>query len=158
MASLPDGMVLRTGAKDKDRFRAEDCDNPDFFIDGILTTGTVSFTVVAEVNGRSGKFSGRDFFYAMLAHFGTRRVKIISAHWSDARSELKTNLDIFNTETKEGATKADAAFATHTGRWSKAKGFAVIVNLDTTPDDLPGGYEQVLVDFGKPPPKPRKRK
>jgi hypothetical protein len=154
---LPDGMTRTTSETDNNHFRAEECGSPEFFIDGTLSGGAVSFTVVAEARGRRGMFTGRRFFDAMLDHFGIRRVKVISAQWSDARPELRTNLDIFNRETKGGTTKGDAAFATHTGRWARARGFTVIVSLVTTPDDLPGGYEQVLVDFGKPPSRPRKK-
>lgn len=155
---LPEGMIQTTAQEDAHRFRAEEYGSPEFFIDGILVQGTVSFTVVAEVRGRRGTFTGRQFFTAMLDHFGVRRVKVIAACWSDARPERTTNLDLFNRETHRGATPEDAAFATHTGRWAGEKGFTVLASIDTTPDDFPGGYEQVLAEFKKPPPNPRKRR
>lgn len=84
-----------------------------------------------------------------MAHFG-RRVKVIAAQWSDARPEFRTNLDIFNDRTRDGTSKETAAFATKTGQWAKAYRFTVIQSLDATPDDTPGCYEQVLVEFVKP--------
>jgi hypothetical protein len=156
--SLPQGMVQTSNPNNKNHFRAEEGGNPDFFIDGSLKAGTVSFMVIAEINGKRGVFKGYEFFDAMLDYFGIQRVKKISAQWSDARREYRTNLDIFNNETKGGATKDIAAFATHTGRWSRNRGFTIILSIDTTPDDFPGGYEQVLVEFGKPPVVPKKVK
>jgi hypothetical protein len=84
-----------------------------------------------------------------MSHFGTRRVKVISAVWSDGRPALRTNLDIFNAETGRGVSNEQAAFATKTGQWARAHGFPTTGSIETTPDDLPGGYEQVLVNFVK---------
>jgi hypothetical protein len=139
--------VRISSESDRNRFRAEDYQDPAFYIDGALCGGTLTFTVVADFLGRRGQFTGRQFFDAMMNHFGTRRVKIIAAHWSDARPEFRTNLDIFNQETRNGATKVEAAFATKTGQWASDYNFKAINSLDTTPDELPGGYEQVLVEF-----------
>jgi len=151
----PNGMVVQVNTKT--RFRAEDCTEPKFYIDGILDGSTLTFEVVAVVNGRRGQFTGRHFFDALMNYFGIRRIKVISAVWSDAVQELKTNLDIFNAETRRGATKEKAAFATKTGLWAKDYRFTTIQSLDTTPDDLPGGYEQVLVAFVKTPKATRPR-
>ena len=38
MAVLPEGMIARNASKT--HFRAEDRDNPDYFIDGTLLSGT----------------------------------------------------------------------------------------------------------------------
>jgi hypothetical protein len=106
-------------------------------------------TAVARRGNLRGSIRGHEFFEAALAHFG-QSVLVISAVWSDARPALTTNLDLFNAHTKRGATKEQAAFATKTGAWAKAAGFTLVQNIDTTPLDAPGAYEQVLVDFVKP--------
>jgi hypothetical protein len=140
-------------------FRAEDCKDPGFYIDGALDAGVLSFEVVAVKARRRGAVRGHEFFAAMMAHFASK-VKVISAMWSDARPDFDTNLKKFNEETRRGTTKQDAAFATKTGTWVRVFGFKAIRSIDTTPEDFPGGYEQVLVDFVKPPRarQPRKRK
>ncbi len=150
MKALPDGMIRTTPEKDKTHFRAEDSAEPAFFIEGSVSSGTLTFTVVAVVGGHKGQWTGRQFFDALMAHFGSRRVKVISAIWSDARPELRTNFDIFNAETRRGASKEDAAFATKSGQWSSGYKNTMIESLETTPEGVPGGYEQVLVDFVKP--------
>jgi hypothetical protein len=154
MSANPDiKEVILTSA----HYRAEASNDPKFYINGNLHGGQLSFEVVAALGTTKGPIQGHEFFEAMLAHFGNK-VKMISAVWSDARPEFTTNLEIFNAETKARATRENAAFATKTGKWAKAAGFSMIQSIDTTPDDLPGGYEQVLVDFVKPPRTTRARK
>jgi len=149
---LPEGMVLRSRATDKDYFLAEDRENAAFFIKGSLTAGRLSFAVVAVVDGQRGPsaLTGRQFFDAMMAHFGTRRVKVIFAEWSNARPGLKTNLDLFNLETRNGVANQNAAFRTKTGQWVRDYNFKAIRSLETTPNAFPGGYEPVLVEFVRP--------
>jgi hypothetical protein len=98
----------------------------EFYIDGTLNVGTLTFTVVVNRNGRRGSFAGRQFFDALMAHFGARRVKVISAVWSDVRPGFRTNLDIFNTATGRGISNEQAAFATK----NRAMGESVRVHGD----------------------------
>ena len=151
----PDGMVIRV--ESEGHFLAEDRDAPDFYIDGKLTDGVLNFKVVESRGGRRRQFAGRGFFDAMMHHFGNR-VQVIAAVWSDARPEFSTNLDIFDAETARNVSKMDAAFATKTGTWARDYGFTSIRRINTTPDDFPGGYEQVLVEFVKPSKRKRARK
>jgi hypothetical protein len=140
-------VITRQGAR---QFRAEDRHNPRFYINATLHTGGVlTFEVVVVRGVVRSSISGHEFFAALLAHFGDK-IRVISAVWTDARPEFRTNLDLFNAETGRGVAKPQAAFATKTGAWAKAAGFSLIQSLDTTPEDLPGGYEQVLVEFVKP--------
>jgi hypothetical protein len=53
-------------------------------------------------------------------------------------------------EKRRRMAKEDAAFATKTGLWAGEYTFTMIESLETTPEGVPGGYEQVLVDFVKP--------
>ena len=148
-------MVIRE--ESEGHFLAVDRDAPEFSIDGTLTDGELTFEVVASRGRRRGQFAGRVFFDAMMRHFGNR-VQVIAAVWSDARPEFTTNLNIFNAETKRNVLKEDSAFATKTGTWARDYGFTSIRRIRTTPDDFPGGYEQVLVEFVKPPKRKRSRK
>jgi hypothetical protein len=148
-------MAIRV--ESEGHFLAEDRDDPDFYIEGILSDGALSVTVVASRGGRRGRFAGRVFFDAMMHHFG-KRVQVIAAFWSDARPEFSTNLNIFNAETTRHMSLTDSAFATKTGTWARAYGFTSIRRIDPTPDHFPGGYEQVVVEFVKPPKRKRIRK
>src|SRR5262245_46580027 len=138
-------MTRTTSEADKNHFRAEDCLNPEFYIDGALTGGVLCFEVVAVVGGHRGQFTGRQFFDALMRHMGRRRVKVISSLWTDARPDRTTNLDIFNRETKKRAAmgsgdekQEEAAFATHTGRWARDYHFTVAQNIDSRPIGTPG--------------------
>lgn len=130
-------------------FRAQDSTDSDFYIEGRLDEGSLSFEVVAQRGNKRGQYSGRDFFDAMMSHFGDQ-VKRILAVWSDANPAFGTNLMIFNDETSSGSAKGDAAFKTKTGQWVQDFGFTEIDSLDTIPDEFPGGYEQVYVEFVNP--------
>jgi hypothetical protein len=104
-------------------FRAEDCTEPKFYIDGTLDGGTLTFEVVAVVNGRRGQFTGRHFFDALVNYFGIRRIKVISAVWSDAVQELKANLDIFNAETRRGCNEGESRIRNK--NWTMGEGLSV---------------------------------
>jgi hypothetical protein len=142
----PDLLIVRQSAT---RFRAEDRADPRFYVDATLHGDVLTFEVIATRGMLRSSIRGHEFFAAMLAHFGDK-TRVISAVWSDARPAFTTNLDLFNAETRRGTPKEQATFATKTGQWARAAGFSHVQYLDTTPEDLPGGYEQVLVDFVKP--------
>lgn len=55
-------------------FRAEDADEPQFYIDAALISGILSFEVLAVKNGRRGRFTGRNYFDVMMKYFGKRRI------------------------------------------------------------------------------------
>jgi hypothetical protein len=142
---------LRIGLQTSTRFWSEDRNDPGFHVKARLHGGGVlTFTVITCRGNLRGSVRGHEFFEATLRHFG-QGVLTISASWSDARPAYLTNLDLFNAHTKRGASKEQAAFATKTGEWAKAAGFTLVQDVDTTPLDAPGAYEQVLVDFVKPP-------
>ncbi len=52
-------------------------------------------------------------------------------------------------EKRRRLAKEDAAFATKTGQWASGYKYTMIESL-IPPEGVPGGYEQVLVDFVKP--------
>lgn len=71
-SELPEGMTRSSDESERNFFRAEDCNDPRSYIEGRLISGTLSFTVVAEIQGNRDSFAGRQFFDAMMAYFGTR--------------------------------------------------------------------------------------
>ena len=79
-------------------FRAEDGNDPRFYLFATLVSGVMRFEVVAKrMTGERGAVSGKQFFAAMMAHFGAK-VAIIESEWSMA-SGLTTNIDLLNRAT-----------------------------------------------------------
>ncbi len=120
-------------------FRAEDCSNPRFYIFATLVSGVLRFEVVAQLaSGARGSVSGKEFFAAMMAHFGAR-VRIIEANWSRA-SGLTTTTDQLNRATAAGLSVEDAAPLTWTGRRASEYGYDKVTVIHALP---PRGARQV---------------
>jgi hypothetical protein len=101
-------------------FEATDDVDPRFHILGTLGSGLLRFEAVARLpDGTKGHLRGREFFDAMMRHFGVR-VRTIEGNWN-RWSGLTTNLDLFNLATAAGLTSEQAAIlATKTGQWADA--------------------------------------
>jgi hypothetical protein len=128
-------------------YKATDCTNPNYFIQGTFAGGVLEFTVVAKVRGQTGKVSGQDFFAATMVHFTPGAVKAIKGHWI-AGIDLDTNIDQFNALTKQGLADIDAAKGVWTGQRAKDYGFAkATISFKDPPGDHPGQYLEVVAIF-----------
>jgi len=128
-------------------FWAEDDADKRFYIVGTLGSGLLRFEVIARLaDGTRGNVRGRDFFDAMMQHFGVK-VRIIEGTWTRAHG-LTTNLDLFNQATAAGLGPEQAALvATKTGQWADAHGFTKVVFQKLQPRNAPGHYDEVVVRF-----------
>ena len=64
-------------------FRAEDRNDKRFYIYGTVTSGVLWFEVLRRVGTDKSTITGREFFDAMMAHFGAK-VRVIEARWNDS--------------------------------------------------------------------------
>jgi hypothetical protein len=95
-----------------------------------------------------GEVQGKEFFTAMIAHFGAK-VKIIEGRWS-RQSGLTTNLDLFNKASAAGLAPVQAALvATKTGQWADNYGYSTVTVVDLDPAHAPGHYNRVIVQFSQ---------
>jgi hypothetical protein len=110
-SSNPNLSVVRHSVSD---FRAENRTDFRFFIHGRIVGGLLSFVVVARLTtGERGTVSGKDFFAAMMAHFGAANVNTVKGNWIKG-IDLDTNIDEFNRLTAAGVPDEDAAKQTWT--------------------------------------------
>lgn len=106
-------------------FRAEDPGDSRFYIQATMVSGVLRFEVVARLaSGARGSVSGKEFFAAMMHHFGGR-INIIEGDWNST-SELNDNLDRFNRALAAGLSFEDAAALTWTGLRASESGFGVV--------------------------------
>jgi hypothetical protein len=142
-------MPPQTVAATPATFRAEDDADGRFFIFGTLGSGLLRFEVVTLLpDGTRSPVRGRDFFDAMMSHFGAK-VRIIEGNW-DRQSGLKTNLDLFNKAVAGGLILEEAALkATRTGRWADDYGYSNVTVVDLSPPNAPGNYDRVVVHFSR---------
>jgi hypothetical protein len=130
-------------------YYATDRTNPNFFISGTLKQGVLEFTVLTKLPGQIGVVSGTDFFAAMLAHFTPGRVQGIKGVWI-AGIGLDTNIDEFNTLTRNGLSDPDAARRVWTGRRASDYGFInVTIDFKDPPGNHPGQYNEVVALFSR---------
>jgi hypothetical protein len=129
-------------------FEARDDANDRFFIFGTLTSGALRFDVVSRLpDGTKGRTRGREFFDAMMTHFGVK-VRIIEGRW-DRSSGLTTNLDLFNLATMALPPEQAALVATKTGQWADDYGFTNVTVIRLEPQNAIGQYNRVRVNFSK---------
>jgi hypothetical protein len=127
-------------------FEATDDADDRFFIFGTLRSGLLWFDVVSRLSdGTKGQIRGREFFDAMMAHFGGK-VKIIQGRW-DRSSGLTTNLDLFNKATMVLPLEQAALVATKTGQWADDYGYSKVTINRLVPPYAIGQYEEVRVNF-----------
>jgi hypothetical protein len=140
----------RTGP---DSFFASDATDARFFIEGsVRAVGgerVLSFIVVARLpDGNRGRVCGREFFAAMMAHFGPAGVDVIEGQWETTNPDWTTNLDAFNRVT--GSTsepEAVAAGRVPTGRYAAGAGYTNVTVVTANPPGARGRYTEVLVRF-----------
>ena len=127
-------------------FRAEDDSDPRFYLFATFVSGVLRFEVVAKRStGERGAVSGKQFFSAMMAHFGAK-VTVIESDWSLA-SGLTTNIDSLNRATAAGLSVEDAAVLTWTGLRASEHGFENVTILQALPPGAQGVYDSVRVLF-----------
>lgn len=139
-------MNLRTITASQSVFHLEDAGDPRFYIIATLTGGLLRFELVSRLpNGDRGSVSGKEFFAAMMAHFGSR-INLVEGNWI-ATSGLTTNLDLVNQATASGMSIEDAATLTWTGLRASDFGFGHVLGVRST--GSPGNYQRVRVQFGR---------
>jgi hypothetical protein len=150
-------------------YYAENCPNPDYFIEGSVLTingeRVLTFIVLAIKAGPGGtiirgRVRGSEFFDAMWAHFASKgtTIDVIQAEWTDtqlgATATFTTNLEAFNKAVMVHSSLDDAARAgTVTGKYAKKKGFTkanIIRALQSSLQGQTGAYKDVIVQFRRP--------
>jgi hypothetical protein len=106
------------------------------------------FEAVAQLTtGQRGSVSGREFFTAMMAHFGAK-IRVIESNWQRA-SGLTTNIDQLNRATGAGLRVKDAAPLTWTGLRASEYGYDKVTVIEETPPGTQGNYDTVRVEFSR---------
>jgi hypothetical protein len=131
-------------------FRAEDCSDSRFFIEGSVRAGGIlSFLVVAQLrDGTRGTVSGAEFFEAMWTALASQ-VTVIEAEWSATNPDWVTNLNAFNDAILRGASDEVAATQTPTGKYATRKMYTRVAIIRALPAGARGQYQDVLVHFTK---------
>jgi hypothetical protein len=137
------------------RYRAIDGTDPSFYIDArIVTIAGKSFVEASIETVRGsvrGSVSGKDFFAAMIAHFGLGNIDGTHARWYSGVG-LDTNIDQFNQavavrgDTDLGRRTA-ALDDTWTGGRAKELGLSEVDVYFRDPLSAP--YIEVKVKFGR---------
>lgn len=129
-------------------FRGEDRNDPRFYLFATLISGVLRFEVVARLaTGERSTVSGKEFFAAMMDHFGAQ-VRIIEGSWSRA-SGLTTNIDLVNRATAAGLKVVDAAPLTWTGLRASEYGYDKVTVIEETPPGAQGNYDTIRVEFSR---------
>jgi hypothetical protein len=129
-------------------FRAEDAGDPRFYLFATLVSAILRFEVVARLpTGERGAVSGREFFAALMAHFGAR-VTTIEADCNRAGG-LTTNIDQLNRATGAGASVEAAAPLTWTGLRASEYGYDKVTVIHALPQGAQGRYDSVRVRFSR---------
>jgi hypothetical protein len=136
-------------------YYAYDSTDPRFFIESSLrTVGTervLSFIVVARLpDGSRGKFRGREFFTAMMDHFGDPVVDVIEGQWELTNPDWSTNLVAFNLVTgASNVTETVAATQVPTGVFATRRGYTKVTVVRADPAGARGQYTHVVAHFRK---------
>jgi hypothetical protein len=153
MAAPNPKIAVRASRTPATTFQAEDCTDNRFFIFGTLGNGVLRFEVVRRLTtGEHSTITGREFFDAMMAHFGAR-VRIIEGNWNNANPERLSNLIRFNQVTANPSVPLETAalVATRTGQWADDLVYSTVtfVTLDPplTDPKARGNFTQVVVHF-----------
>jgi hypothetical protein len=150
MPSPHPDLVIIASQTSASTFRAEDRTDSRFYVYGTLSSGLLRFEVVRRVGADKSVITGREFFDAMMAHFGAK-VRIIEARWNNSDPNKTSNLDRFNKARASGKlTEEQAALvATRTGQWADDLGFSNVSIVDVDPPDPPGQHTSVVIQFSK---------
>jgi hypothetical protein len=159
----------RTTTNNATGYYADDCTDPDFFIEGSVTMRkgelVLTFIVLAAKSGPGGttirgKVKGSEFFEAMWTHFiasGTT-IDVIQAEWTDRplsiTATFTTNLDAFNKAVLVYPTlEAAALHGTVTGNYSKKKNYTKVTIVSVDPPSSAGQkgpFKDAIVQFRQP--------
>lgn len=146
-------------------YYAEDCTDPDFFIEGNVQEDggefVLTFIVLAVKRdpggiARRGAIRGSEFFEAMWQHFAAAgtRIDAIQAEWTaaplSAIASFTTNLDAFNAAIHRFPTLEIAALhGTPTGKYAASRGYSRVNIVRALPlGGMP--YNEVVVRFRRP--------
>jgi hypothetical protein len=141
--SNPDLLIVSATAS---VFRAEDRTDKRFYLLATLGSGLLRFEVVARLpDGAHRAVKGKDFFRAMMDHFGAK-VRIIEGEW-DASGGLTANIQQLNAATARGLSLDEAAALTWTGRMAAQFGFKNLTVIDAVPAAAQDTYRHVRVNF-----------
>jgi hypothetical protein len=134
---------------------AADRTDPRFHIEASLRTrGTetiLSFIVIAELpDSTRGQVRGKEFFNAMMDHFGDAAVDVIEGQWETTNTAWATNLNVFNAITgTTNATEEVAATRVPTGIYATRRGYTNVTVVKALPVGARGNYTEVLVEYRK---------
>lgn len=143
---MPNPPALRIVAAAPSKYWAVDSLDARFYILGSLGIGILRFEIVARLaSGSRGRHSGREYFRAMMAHFGAA-VRTIESNWN-AASRLTANLDAFNNAVAAGIGWEAAAALTWTGLRASEYGFDRVAIVRANPSVLGNGFDEVRVQF-----------
>ena len=127
-------------------FKAEDRNDPRFYIVATLASGVLRFEVVARMDaGERGSVSGKMLFAEMMNHFGAR-IRIIEGNWTQS-SGLATNLEQFNRAISAGLSPEEAAGLTWTGMRASDYGYNQVNVIQALPSNTQGSFLVVRVQF-----------
>lgn len=131
-------------------FRAEDRNDSRFYVHGWSRSGVLKFEVVRRIGADKSAITGREFFDAMMAHFGAK-VRVIEAHWTDADPSKTSNLDRFDQAMASGKLTPEQAalIVTRTGQWADDLGYSTVTVVSVKPAKPLGRHSTVVVQFSK---------
>lgn len=128
-------------------YHAQDPSDRRFYILATLGSGILRFEVVARLlTGERSSLKGREFFAAMMSHFGAK-VRTIESNWTQSSGKT-TNLDQVNAATAAGLAIEDACSLTWTGLRASEFGFDKVTLDHALPRGASGSYNDIRVTFG----------
>lgn len=147
-------IVPDTAVNSPTHYRATDYAASMYYIDAmIVVIAGKRFAVETKKSGfLAGSVPGKDFFAAMIAHFGLANIDGVNAIWVTGIG-LDTNIDDFNAavsvcgDTPAGRNKA-ALDGTWTGSQAMAYGFTMADVYFRDPVSMP--YFEARVKFTRP--------
>jgi hypothetical protein len=139
-------LIVDPAATSATEFRATDALNGLHYIHGKLIGSELSFAVVARTPGANRGVSGREFFAAMVEHFGEKNIQVIRGQWSSG-IDMDANIDRFNALVSAGYDEIDAAKLTWTGQRAMAYQFTNVRIDLKNPASSSGNYFEVVVTF-----------
>ena len=140
--------IVEDSNNNSTNYYAHDCTDSELYIDGKLRGGVLGFVIKAGQKF-GGTVSGKEFFNAMMNHFGKGNVSIIEGDWSDDE-ELGDNLVTYNKERKAGVAPEVAASRTWTGQRATDWGYTKIEVIRELPEEPAGEHTLVLAYFKLP--------
>jgi hypothetical protein len=143
-------LVIDASRTSTSVFRAEDRNDSRFFILATLAAGVLRFDVIRKIGSDKSSITGREFFDAMMGHFGAK-VRVIEARWNNTDPNMTSNLDRFNQAMASGKLTPERAslIATRTGQWADDLGFSKVTVVSIVPRIPPGQHTSVVIQFSQ---------